>query len=78
MEKPKARYVVLQDKGEWKINLDNRYYGPFHTADEAEKMAIETARGAAERGFEASVLIMFGMVTRTVWSSADAKPPPFI
>lgn len=67
MEKPKARYVVLQDKGAWKINLDNRYYGPFATADAAEKMAIETAAQATEQGFDATVLLMFGMVLKQVW-----------
>jgi hypothetical protein len=75
MEKPKARYVVLQDKGEWKINLDNRYYGPFANADEAERMAIETARQATERGYDASVILMFGMVMKMVWPAPETKPP---
>ena len=66
---PHARYIVLEHEGVWKINLDNRYYGPFQTADAAVESAIATARQAAEGGYPASVLMMHGTAFDTLWTS---------
>lgn len=68
---PHARYIVLEHEGVWKINLDNRYYGPFHTADAAVASATATARKAAEGGYPASVLMMRGTAFDTLWTSVS-------
>lgn len=73
MALPHARYIVLNHDGEWKINLDNRYYGPFVTRDAAVEMATDTARKAGSAGYPASVLLMEGTAFETVWSS-QANP----
>ncbi|MDI1294813.1 MAG: DUF2188 domain-containing protein [bacterium] len=68
---PHARYIVLHHDGAWKINLDNRYYGPFATQDAAVASATDTARKAGEGGYPASVLLMSGTNSfETLWSSA--------
>jgi len=73
MSLPHARYIVLEHEGVWKINLDNRYYGPFPTQEAAAQSATETARKAAEGGYPASVLLMQGTRFETLWTSeADA------
>lgn len=69
---PHARYIVLEHEGVWKINLDNRYYGPFATADAAIDSATATARKAAEGGYPASVLLMRGTSFDTLWTSETA------
>lgn len=70
---PHARYIVVAHEGVWKINLDNRYFGPFTTRDEAVESATKTARQASESGYPASVLVMEGAAFETVWdSSAEA------
>ncbi len=71
MSLPHARYIVLHHGGEWKINLDNRYYGPFSTQEAAVAMATDTARKASGAGYPASVLLMNGTAFETLWSSAD-------
>ena len=48
MTLPHARYIVLQHEGVWKINLDNKYYGPFPTQAQAVDSASGTARKAAD------------------------------
>ncbi len=72
MALPPARYIVMNHDGQWKINLDNRYYGPFDTAEQAVEMAVDTARKAADSGFAASVMFMYGRTFRTVWVGAAA------
>ena len=69
MSLPHARYIVLEHEGAWKINLDNRYYGPFATRQEAVDSATETARKASEGGYPASVLLMKGGQFDTLWTS---------
>lgn len=69
---PHARYIILAHEGAWKINLDNRYYGPFATREAAVKSATQTARQAAETGYRASVLVMDGTKFETVWDSNAA------
>lgn len=69
MALPPARYIVMHHGGEWKINLDNRYYGPCTTREAAVEMAIGTAREAAAKGYPASVLVMEGTEFETVWRS---------
>ena len=71
MSLPHARYIVLEHEGVWKINLDNRYYGPFPTCEAAVENATETARQAAEGGYPASVLLMQGTRFETLWTNQD-------
>lgn len=75
MPLPHARYIVLDHEGVWKINLDNRYYGPFPTREAAVDSATDTARKASDAGYPASVLLMQGSSFETLWTSvADANP----
>ncbi|MET0372440.1 MAG: DUF2188 domain-containing protein [Sphingobium sp.] len=69
MTLPHARYIVLEHEGVWKINLDNRYYGPFPTRDAAVESATNTARQAANGGYPASVLHLDGTSFNTLWTS---------
>ncbi|EQB07847.1 hypothetical protein L288_09125 [Sphingobium quisquiliarum P25] len=69
MPLPHARYIVLEHGGEWKINLDNRYYGPFPTRQAAVGSATDTARKASEGGYPASVLLMQGTKFETLWTT---------
>ena len=71
MTLPHARYIVLQNEGVWKINLDNKYYGPFPTQAQAVDSASGTARKAADAGYPASVLVMTGPDFETVWTSVQ-------
>ena len=71
MTLPHARYIVIEHEGVWKINLDNKYYGPFATKDQAAESAQETARKAAAGGYPASVLLMKGTTFDTLWTSVD-------
>jgi hypothetical protein len=66
---PAARYVVLEHEGVWKINLDNRYYGPFDTREAAIESATATARKAGDSGYPAAVLVMHGTQFDVVWSN---------
>ncbi|WP_066519255.1 DUF2188 domain-containing protein [Sphingobium cloacae] len=69
MSLPHARYIVLHHDGEWKINLDNRYYGPFSTQQAAVDMATDTAKKAGSAGYPASVLLMNDATFDTLWTS---------
>ena len=69
MPLPHARYIVVAHEGAWKINLDNKYYGPFPTQAEAVDSATGTAKKAAEAGYPASALLMQGTVFETMWTS---------
>ncbi|HKY79997.1 MAG TPA: DUF2188 domain-containing protein [Sphingobium sp.] len=69
MPLPHARYIVLEHEGTWKINLDNRYYGPFATREAAVESATGTARKASEGGYPASVLLMQGTQFETLWTN---------
>ena len=69
MPLPHARYIVLEHEGVWKINLDNRYYGPFPTQEAAVESATGTARKASEGGYPASVLLMRGTQLETLWTN---------
>ena len=69
---PHARYIVLQHEGAWKINLDNRYFGPFTTRDAAVTMATDTARKASEGGYPASVLLMIDGHFDILWTSTSS------
>lgn len=65
-----ARYIVLEHDNQWKINLNNRYFGPFPTRDAAVASAIETAEEADSRGFKAIVMVLVDQTTfETVWES---------
>lgn len=69
MALPHARYIVVEHEGAWKINLDNKYYGPFATKDEAVASATQTAQKAQDAGYPASVLLMKGTDFETMWTS---------
>ena len=69
MSLPHARYIVLHHDDAWKINLDNKYYGPFATQAAAVASASDTARKASEGGYPASVLLMKGTDFETLWTS---------
>ncbi|MCP1468863.1 hypothetical protein J3E64_000534 [Sphingobium sp. OAS761] len=71
MPLPHARYIVLHHDGAWKINLNNKYYGPFDTQAAAVDSATDTAREASRAGHPASVLLMRGTQFDTLWSSVD-------
>ncbi|QGP79088.1 DUF2188 domain-containing protein [Sphingobium sp. CAP-1] len=71
MPLPHARYIVLEHEGVWKINLDNKYYGPFATQDQAVESATGTAQKAGDAGYPASVLLMQGTKFQTLWSNVD-------
>ena len=71
MTKAQARYIVMHHDGQWKINLDNRYYGPCTSREAAVDMAIDTARKAVSGGYAASVLVMEGGQFERVWSSEE-------
>jgi hypothetical protein len=73
MALPTARYIVLNHEGVWKINLDNRYYGPFATQAEAVDSATGTAREANAKGYPAAVLLMRDGKFDTLWEAA-AQP----
>ncbi|AEG49257.1 hypothetical protein Sphch_1569 [Sphingobium chlorophenolicum L-1] len=73
MSLPHARYIVLEHEGVWKINLDNRYYGPFATREAAVESATGTAQKAGAAGYPASVLLMRGTDFETLWTSAPEK-----
>lgn len=79
MPLPTARYIVLQHEGEWKINLDNRYYGPFSTREAAVASATATAREANAGGYPAAVLLMQENRFETLWEatapSSDGTAP---
>ncbi|WP_150290545.1 DUF2188 domain-containing protein [Sphingobium estronivorans] len=74
MALPHARYIVLEHEDVWKINLDNRYYGPFPTREAAVESATGTAQKASEAGYPASVLIMRGGSFETLWTSVADEP----
>ncbi|MGK2909963.1 MAG: DUF2188 domain-containing protein [Sphingobium sp.] len=69
---PAARYIVINHDGEWKINLDNTYYGPFKTKEIAVDMAVDTAKKAGAVGYPASALLMTGTAFEPLWTS-DSK-----
>jgi hypothetical protein len=71
MPLPHARYIVLEHEGVWKINLDNKYYGPFPTQQEAVESATDTAQKAGKAGYPASVLLMKGTAFDTLWTSVQ-------
>ncbi|ALR18960.1 MULTISPECIES: DUF2188 domain-containing protein [Sphingobium] len=75
MPLPHARYIVLNHDGQWKINLDNRYYGPFATQEAAVEMATDTAKKADSAGYPATVLLMKGTAFETLWTSSVPDHP---
>lgn len=67
---PTARYIVLKHEGVWKINLDNRYYGPFATQSEAVDSATKTAQEANAKGYPATVLLMRDGQFDSLWEGS--------
>ena len=69
--KQPARYVVVDHDGAWKINLNNRYFGPFETKDACIAAAKKAAQDAAGQGFPAAALLLLdGGKFEALWSSA--------
>ncbi len=75
MPLPHARYIVVQHENVWKINLDNRYFGPFDTKEAAVASATDTAKGAGEKGYPASVLLLNGTRFDTLWTNVPDDQP---
>lgn len=71
-----ARYVVVRDGAQWRINHEGNLYGYYATADEATKVAIETAAKAGAMGHEAQALVEAGNgLYRKVWTHGVDPPP---
>lgn len=75
MTLPPARYIVLEHEGVWKINLDNRYYGPFATQAQAVESATATAREASAKGYPTAVLLMRNGQFDTLWDAMTPASP---
>lgn len=74
-----ARYLVVPHEGVWKINFDNRWFGPFQTRDAAVAQAIENAREAGKLGHkDAEVLEMVrpGVFDRVWHAALDGTAQP--
>jgi hypothetical protein len=64
-----ARYVVVRDRDQWRINHNGNLYGYYATSDEALKVAIETAAKAGAMGHQAQALLEVGNgLYRKVWT----------
>lgn len=73
-----ARYIVLEHAGQWKINLNNQYFGPFPTREAAVDNATQGAREAAAQGFDARVMVMTSPgAFDTVWTRESEPRAPF-
>jgi hypothetical protein len=71
-----ARYVVVRDRDQWRINHEGNLYGYYATTDEATNVAIETAAKAGAIGYEAQVLIEVGAnLYRKVWTHGVDPAP---
>ena len=63
-----ARYIVLEHDGQWKLNINNRYFGPFDTREDGVREAIHAAEKAGKLGYDAQVMVMNGTTSfETVW-----------
>lgn len=69
MALPHARYIIVPHEGVWKINLDNRYFGPFDSQEKAQETAMATARKASDGGYPATVLLMREGGFDTLWTN---------
>ena len=75
-----TRYIVLEHAGQWKINFNNQYYGPFESRDTAVESATQSAREAVTIGHNAQVMVMSSPAHfDTVWTAENDKvpQPPF-
>jgi hypothetical protein len=71
-----ARYVVVRDRDQWRINHNGNLYGYYATTDEATRVAIETAAKAGAMGHQAQALVEVGTgLYRTVWTYGIDPPP---
>lgn len=71
-----ARYVVVKDRDQWRINHNGNLYGYYATTAEATQVAIDTAAKAGALGLEAQVLMEVGnSLYRTVWTYGVDPPP---
>lgn len=53
----REQYVVVFHNGEWKVNFNDKYYGPYATQKLAISAAIGSAHAAGAKGLDAQVLV---------------------
>ena len=58
MAVPPARYIAVDHDGTWKINLNNKYFGPFADKQACVDAAIKGAKEAAAKGYPAAALLL--------------------
>lgn len=69
------RYYVVLHQGEWKINYNDKHYGPYST----QKAAIRAAVDAAHKSKGDAQVLVQGQDNkfRTEWTYGnDPYPPP--
>jgi hypothetical protein len=74
----RARYYVVLHEGQWKINFENKHYGPYDTQRKAIRTAVDWAHSAGRNGHDAQVLVQ-GQDNqwRAEWTYGnDPYPPP--
>jgi hypothetical protein len=74
----RARYFVVLDDSQWKVNVDGQHYGPCRTQRDAIRAAVDTAHQAGAGGHDAQVLVQGqNNQFRTEWTYGhDPYPPP--
>ncbi len=55
---PTARYFIVKDQEEWRIQYGQEEFGPYRSYDEAMMFAIDAAKGLGARGENAEVCLM--------------------
>ena len=53
-----ARYLIVQDRGQWLIKYNDEEYGPYSTQAEATLFAVDAARKLTDRGEDAAVYLL--------------------
>jgi hypothetical protein len=74
----RAQYFVVLHNGEWKINFEQKHYGPYRTQADAIRAAVDAAHSSGAKGIDAQVLIQGrDNKFRTEWTYGnDPYPPP--
>jgi hypothetical protein len=67
-------FFVDQVNGQWAINHNGRYTGPYATRDDAINTAIESATGAAQSDTRGAEVMLRGEDGRftTIWRASQA------
>ena len=53
----RTRLLVINDRGQWKINLNGQHRGPYKTQRDAIRAAVNAAHAEALKGNDAQVLV---------------------